>query len=180
MSQPLCFPRTVWKSIWELHVAKHIVFKKAISFSCICPRVRKIYDHKKNCMWMLIATLLIRASGLKIINSHQQVNKRSKLQSIHIVEVYTPVRRRQMHNIYESQKHHLSEKSQALKLLFYLYNIQHVCVYIFIYLYIIFSIYIQYNYNSQYIQYIYSVYVYIQNRYIQCTYNIQSKKNVQR
>lgn len=67
---------------------------------------------------MFIATLLIRASGLKIINSHQQVNKRSKLQSIHIVEVYTPVRRRQMHNIHKSQKHHLSEKSQALKLLF--------------------------------------------------------------
>lgn len=39
---------------------------------------------------MPIATLLIRASDLKIINSHQQVNKISKLQPIHIVEFYTP------------------------------------------------------------------------------------------
>ena len=42
---------------------------------------------------MPIATLLIRASDLKIINSHQQVNEISKLQSIHIVELYTPMKR---------------------------------------------------------------------------------------
>lgn len=73
-----------------------------------------------------------------------------------------------MYNINESQKYYLSEKSQALKLLFYLYNIQYI--YIIFSIYIIFDIYTQYNYNIQYTQYIdiFSVHI------------ILSKKNLQR
>ena len=67
-----------------------------------------------------------------------------------------------MYNINESQKHFLSEKSQALKLLFYLYNILYIYIEYSVYVFsiiIIFSIYI-------FRKYIFSIHIIFRQRKI--------------